>query len=90
MLLCLILACGQSSLDEFSATASLKIFDHLGLGLVLMDDAVLMHELMVRLVEPKVNVLCLLSGGRPVVLVHEEGIVIVELIDCIPSPIILL
>lgn len=90
MLFCLILTGSQRPLDEFATTTPFKIFDNLGLGLVLMDDAMLMQELMIRLVEPKVNVLRLLSRGGPVVLMQKEGIVIIGLLVSIPRLIILL
>lgn len=55
-----------------------------------MYDAMLMHELMVRLIEPKVNVLRLLSRGGPIVLLQKEGIVIISLLVGIPMLITLL
>ena len=90
MLFSLVLTDRQSSLDQFPSTAPLKILDHLRLGLVLMNDSMLMHELMVSLIESKINVLRLLSRGRPVVLMQEEGIIILGFLIGIPSLIILL
>ena len=45
---------------------------------------------MIRLIESKINVLRLLSRGRPVVLMQEEGIIILGFLIGIPSLIILL
>lgn len=90
MLFSLVLTGRQSPLDQFPSTTPLKIPDHLRLGLVLMDDSMLVHELMIRLIEPEINVLRLLSRGRPVVLIEEEGIIILGFVISVPSLVILL
>lgn len=90
MLFCLVFTVNQSPFDQLPSTTPLKIFNNLRLSLVLMDNPMLMHELMIRLIEPEVNVLRLFGRGRPVVLMQEESIIILQLLNGIPSLINLL